>query len=86
MDPLEFFFVIQVNFCVAINRVNTVEDNGKGGATPDKGNEEGNIQTIVLDVNVHVDRDHLQAQIVESFVVSYFYICLFYLTDVTRSR
>ena len=66
MDPLEFFFVSQVNICVVINRVNTIEDNGKRGATPDKGNEKGNVQTIFLDVNVHVDRDNLQAQIVDS--------------------
>ena len=73
MDPLEFFFVIQVNFCIVINRVNTIEDNGKRGARPDKGNEKGNVQTIFLDVNVHVDRDNLQAQIVDS----YFYFCVF---------
>ena len=40
MDPLEVFCVIEVDSSIAINRVNSVEGNGKGCAAPDKGKEE----------------------------------------------
>ena len=60
MDPLEVFGVTQVNSCITINRVNAVEDNGKGGAAPDKGEEEEDVQKIVLYIDVHVHGEHLQ--------------------------
>ena len=40
IDPLEILLVFQVNFSSDINRVNTVEDDGKRGTAPDKGDEE----------------------------------------------
>ena len=43
MDPLEVFGVTQVNSCIAINRVNAVEDNDKSGAAPDISDEESNV-------------------------------------------
>ena len=60
VDPLEVFGVTQVNRCIAIDRVNAVEDNGKGGAAPDKGEEEEDVQKIVLYIDVHVHGEHLQ--------------------------
>ena len=59
IDPLKVLLVFQVNFSSEINRVNTIEDDSKGGAAPEKGDEEDDIQVVVLDVNVHVDGYHL---------------------------
>ena len=61
IDPLEVLIVFQVNFPSKINRVDTVEEDGKGGAAPDKGDEEDDVQAVVLEINVHVDTQHLQA-------------------------
>ena len=43
IDPLEVLLVFQVNFSIVINRVNTVEDDGKRGTAPDKGDEEDDV-------------------------------------------
>ena len=59
IDPLEVLLVFQVNFSIVINRVNTVEDDSKSGAAPEKADEEDDVQVVVLDVNVHVHRYHL---------------------------
>ena len=61
IDPLEVLIVFQVNFPSKINRVDTVEEDGKGGAAPDEGDEEDDVQAVVLEINVHVDTQHLQA-------------------------
>ena len=61
IDPLEVLIVFQVNFPSKINRVDTVEEDGKGGAAPDKADEEDDVQAVVLEINVHVDTQHLQA-------------------------
>ena len=61
IDLLEVLIVFQVNFPSKINRVDTVEEDGKGGAAPDKADEEDDVQAVVLEINVHVDTQHLQA-------------------------
>ena len=61
MDPLEVVLVFQVNFSSEINRVNAIEDNGKRGAAPDKGDEEDGSLVAVLFINAHVDTYHLRA-------------------------
>ena len=60
IDPLKVLLVSQVNFSSEINRVNTIEDDSKGGAAPEKGDEEEDAQVVLLDINVHVDGNHLQ--------------------------
>ena len=59
IDPLKILLVFQVNFSSEINRVDTIEDDSKGGAAPEKADEEDDVQVVVLDVNVHVHRYHL---------------------------
>ena len=59
MDPLEFFFVSQVNICVVINRVNTIEDSSECGAAPDEDNEEDDVQEVVSHISGHIDREDL---------------------------
>ena len=54
IDPLS-----QVNFSIAINRVNTVEDSGECCAAPDEDNEEDDVQEVVSHINVHIDREDL---------------------------
>ena len=61
MYPFVVLLVVHVNTSVGVNRVNTVEDNGKGGAAPDISDEEGNVQRGAPDIEVYVDRDHLQS-------------------------